>query len=199
MRDEIKTERLALRQLTLEDAPAFSKLAGDKAIARMTGSFPHPFPLLSAEFKVMHLLAQKRRNLAYPYAITQDGGELMGIADLFRRSPNAALEIGYWLGKPFWGNGYVTEASHALIAEARESLKITTLLGGVFADNPASQRIMEKLGFKLLDNTEMYFSMGRLEKAYSLNYRLDFPAPQEKTKRAIPLRTEQKLAMNGPL
>ncbi len=176
MRDEIKTERLALRQLTLEDAPAFSKLAGDKAIARMTGSFPHPLPLLSAEFKVMHLLSQKRRSLAYPYAVTIDGGELMGIVDLFRRSPNAALEIGYWIGKPYWGHGYITEASRALIAQAQESLGITTLLGGVFADNPASQRIMEKLGFKLLENTEMYFSMGRLKKAHSLNYRLDFPA-----------------------
>ena len=199
MRNEIFTERLILRQLTMDDAPAFSKWAGDKDIARMTGSFPHPFPLLSAEFKVMHLLSQKRRSLAYPYAITIDGGELMGIVDLFRHSPNAALEIGYWLGKPYWGHGYVTEASQALIAEAQKSLDVTSLLGGVFSDNPASQRILEKLGFKLLENTEMYFSMGRLEKAHSLNYRLDFPAPQEKTKRATPLRQTQKLAMNSPL
>jgi len=85
---------LVLRQLTLKDAAAFSGLAGDYDIASMTGSFPHPFPVLSAEFKIMDLEQKRRRTLAYPYAITIDGGELMGMADIFRRDTDAALEIG---------------------------------------------------------------------------------------------------------
>jgi len=50
MRDDIRTKRLVLRELTLEDAPAFSKLAGDYDIAKMTGSIPHPFPLYSGDY-----------------------------------------------------------------------------------------------------------------------------------------------------
>ena len=73
MRDRIATERLVLRELTLEDAKAFSKLAGDYDIAKMTGAIAHPFPLYSAEFKIMYLRRQKARGLAYPYAITLDG------------------------------------------------------------------------------------------------------------------------------
>ncbi|MEP3890119.1 MAG: GNAT family N-acetyltransferase [Hellea sp.] len=185
MREEIRTERLVLRQLTLDDASAISKLGSDKDISRMTGSFPHPFPLLSAEFKIMHMKAQNRRGLAYPYAITIDGGELMGICDLFRRSADAVLEIGYWLGKPYWGKGYSTEAAIALMKEARDSLGVSSLIAGVFSDNPASIRVLQKLGFKLTGEEEMYFSIGRMEKAHSLSLRLDFEAPQ----RAAPLRS----------
>ena len=101
MRDEIKTKRLVLRQLRLEDAKAFSKLANDYDVTKMTGSLPHPMPLFSAEFKIMYLRRQKQRGLAYPYAITIDGGELIGIMDLFRSAQDAALEIGYWIGKPY--------------------------------------------------------------------------------------------------
>ena len=70
MRDTLHTERLILRQLESRDAKAFSELGTDIDVARMTGSIPHPFPVLAAEFKIMDLLAQKRRGLALPYAIT---------------------------------------------------------------------------------------------------------------------------------
>lgn len=193
MRNEIKTERLVLRQLTLDDAPAISKLGSDRDISRMTGSFPYPFPLLSAEFKVMHMQAQNRRALAYPYAITIDGGELMGICDLFRHSPDAALEIGYWIGKPYWGKGYSTEAAIGLIAEARDRLDVNSLIAGAFSDNPASIRVLQKLGFKLTGEEEMYFSMGRLEKAKSVLLRLDFDTQQ----RAAPLLSGLKLVMRA--
>lgn len=193
MRDEIKTERLVLRQLTLDDAPAISKLGSDKDISRMTGSFPYPFPLLSAEFKVMHMRAQNRRSLAYPYAITIDGGELMGICDLFRRAPDDALEIGYWLGKPYWGQGYSTEAAKGLMAEARDCLGVNGLIAGAFSDNPASIRVLQKLGFELTDEEEMYFSMGRMKKAHSLSLRLDFETQQ----RATPLLSGLKLVIRA--
>lgn len=189
MRQEIKTERLVLRQLKLEDAAAISRLASEKDISRMTGSFPYPFPLLSAEFKVMHLRAQNRRGLAYPYAITMGGGELMGICDLFRSAPDAALEIGYWIGKPYWGKGYSTEAAKALISEAREAQGAKCLIAGVFSDNPASIRVLQKLGFELTGEEEMYFSMSRMKKARSLSLRLDFETQQ----RALPLRSELQL------
>ena len=185
MRDEIKTRRLLLRQLTLEDAQAFSTLAGDYDIGKMTGSIPHPFPLFSAEFRIMYMRRLKDRSLAYPYAITLDGGELIGVMDLFRSAPEAVLEIGYWIGKPYWGQGLSTEAAKAIIKEARETLGIKALMAGAFADNPSSLRVLEKLGFKRTGKEELYFSISRMQKVPSVNFRLDF----ERQKRAMPLRS----------
>ena len=193
MRNEIGTERLVLRQLALNDAAAFSKLADDYNISKMTGSLPHPFPLYSAEFKIMYLRQQKRRGLAYPYAITVNGGELIGVMDLFRSAPDTALEIGYWIGKPYWGQGLSTEAAKAIIQEAKDILGVQALMAGVFADNPASLRVLEKLGFKTTGSEEMYFSIARMEKARSVILRLDLETQQ----RAIPLNSGLKLVMSA--
>lgn len=122
MRSIIETERLVLRPITLEDAPLFAKLGGEKDIARMTGSFPYPFPLISVEVKIMMLNAQRRRGVAYPYAITRDGGDIMGVTDLFRRDGSSPFELGYWIGKPFWGKGYMTEACAGIIREAERTM-----------------------------------------------------------------------------
>lgn len=193
MRNEIGTERLVLRQLALNDVAAFSKLADDYNISKMTGSLPHPFPLYSAEFKIMYLRQQKRRGLAYPYAITVNGGELIGVMDLFRSAPDTALEIGYWIGKPYWGQGLSTEAAKAIIQEAKDRLGVQALMAGVFADNPASLRVLEKLGFKTTGSEEMYFSIARMEKARSVILRLDLETQQ----RAIPLNSGLKLVMSA--
>jgi RimJ/RimL family protein N-acetyltransferase len=172
MRDILQTERLVLRQLELRDAKAFSEYGTDIDVARMTGSFPHPFPLLAAEFKVMDLLAQKRSGLAQPYAITlKDGADdMIGVVDLFKRGTDTLWEIGYWVGRPFWGQGFMTEACAAILAEANESLGADDRLAGVFIDNPASARVLEKLGFERSGTPEFYFSMARLKKAASQNF-----------------------------
>ncbi len=197
MRDIIKTERLTLRQLTLEDAPALSRLVSDYDISRMTGSFPYPLPLLSAEFRIMYLRARRRQRLAYPYAITRNGGELMGMADLFRDSPDAVLEIGYWTGKPFWGQGYVSEAARAIIDEARTQLGAKSIVAGAFSDNPASLRVLKKLGFVPTGETQMYFSMGRMEKAHSLSFHLNIDASKETPNKRQPLRSGSNIVMRA--
>lgn len=174
MRDRINTERLVLRPLVFSDAPAFSRLANDYDIAKMTGSFPYPFPLLSAEFKVMYLMSHRRRGLAHPYAISIEGGELMGIMDLFRKDSSSSFEIGYWIGRPFWGQGYISEAAKAVIKEARETLAVSTITAGVFNDNPASQRILAKLGFEIIGPSEPYFSNARLKNTDGIDLKLCF-------------------------
>jgi len=172
MRDTLQTQRLVLRQLSLRDAKEFSNFATDFDVARMTGSIPHPFPLLAAEFKVMDLRAQKRRGLAHPYAITLKDGEddMIGVIDLFKRSEHSLWEIGYWIGRPYWGQGYMTEACSAILAEADATLGREDRVAGVFTDNPGSVRVLEKLGFKPSGGTEAYFSMARLKKAQSQDF-----------------------------
>lgn len=171
MRDTLYTERLTLRQTELRDAAAISKFGSEFDIARMTGSFPHPFPLLSAEFKIMTFHAAKRRGLAHPYAITlRDQDELIGITDLFKRCPESLWEIGYWIGRPLWGQGYMTEACAALLAEADSTLGPQDRVAGVFTDNPGSMRVLEKLGFERRGDANYYFSMARLKKAKSQDF-----------------------------
>lgn len=171
MRNEIETERLVLRQTKQTDAVAFSKLASDFDIACMTGSIAYPYPELSAEFKIMTFHSAKRRGLAHPYAITLKGqDDLIGIADLFKRSADTLWEIGYWIGRPYWDHGYMTEACSALLREADDSLGPEDRVAGVFTDNPGSARVLEKLGFKRSGEPEYYFSMGRLKKALSQDF-----------------------------
>ena len=160
MRDQIETERLVLRQLEDRDAVPFSKHGSDFDIARMTGSFPHPFPLLSAEFKVVHLRALKRRGLAHPYAITlPEDDTFIGVADLFKRDAESLWEI-----------GYVTEACKALLSEADASLGKQDRVAGVFKDNPGSIHVLKKLGFEVHGGPDTHFSMARLCKADGINF-----------------------------
>ena len=171
MRNEIQTERLVLRQTETRDAAAISKLGSDFDIARMTGSFPYPFPLLAAEFKIMTFHAAKRRGLAHPYAITLKGqDEMIGVADLFKRDADSLWEIGYWIGRPFWGHGYMTEACSALLSEADDTLGKADRIAGVFSDNPNSARVLEKLGFERSGEPNEYFSMARLRNATSQDF-----------------------------
>jgi len=174
MRAIINTERLVLRPLVFADAPAFARHANDYDIAKMTGSFPYPFPLLSVEFKIMYLMSQRECGLSYPYAITIEGQDLMGIMDIFRSDDTTAFEIGYWIGRPFWKRGYVSEAAKAILNEARETLKVSTITAGVFNDNPASQRVLEKLGFKVLGPSAPYFSNARMKNTAGIDLELSF-------------------------
>lgn len=171
MRDVLKTERLVLRQIELRDAASFAEYANDLDIARMTGSFPYPFPRLSVDFKVMYLRAQKRRGIGHGYAITETGQDkLIGVVDLFRQDDTDPWELGYWIGRPFWGLGYMTEACTALIEELQQEHGAQDLTAGVFTDNPGSMRVLEKLGFSAQGEPDMYFSMARLKKAPSQNF-----------------------------
>lgn len=171
MRDQIQTERLVLRQTEQRDAAAISKFGSDFDIARMTGSFPYPFPLLSAEFKIMTFHAAKRRGLAHPYAITlKDQDDMIGVADLFKRDADSLWEIGYWIARPYWGQGYMTEACSALLDEADRTLGRADRIAGVFTDNPSSARVLEKLGFERTGLPDQYFSMARLKKAESQDF-----------------------------
>lgn len=170
MRDIFQTERLTLRTLSLSDAPLFSKYASNWNISRMTGTIPFPFPVLSAEIKIQMMLSQKRRGLACPYAITLDGQDIMGVMDLFRRSNTADFELGYWVASPYWGRGYASEAAKAIMDEAESTLKVSRFIAGVFADNPASMKVLSKLGFKNTGSEGPYFSMARLQHMESIGF-----------------------------
>jgi RimJ/RimL family protein N-acetyltransferase len=139
----LETERLILRAPRLEDAKAVAQLANDRRIAENTSRIPHPYALADAE---AYFAAVNQPDGEIAFLITREGVVLgaCGIAMPEREAP----ELGYWLGVPFWGHGYATEAVHAVIDHAFADLDFEALGAGARVTNPASRRVLEKCGFQ---------------------------------------------------
>lgn len=139
--ETVMTARLKLRLVHGGDTERIAELGGDWDVASMTSRMPHPYSLDAARQWVDSLEDDE-----YVRAIEHRGG-LVGICGYLPDGSGAA-EIGYWLGKPYWGNGFATEAASELVLQAFRYGRFERLTGGHFVDNPASARVMVKLGFK---------------------------------------------------
>ena len=140
-----RTPRLLLRPGFPEDAPALAAAIADKAIARNLVSVPWPYRMRDAEA----FLASPRDPVLPSFLVferTETAPQLIGSCGLGRR-PSGAVEMGYWIARPFWGRGFATEACSAL-TDIAATLGLTSLEGSHFLDNPASARVLEKLGFE---------------------------------------------------
>ena len=140
-----RTERLLLRPGWAEDAAALAQAIADEMIVRNLATAPWPYRLRDAEA----FLAQPRDPVLPSLLIFERTGgapQLVGACGLGRR-PSGAVEMGYWIARPHWGRGFATEASIAVIDIAR-TLRLGRLEGSHFLDNPASGRVLEKLGFE---------------------------------------------------
>jgi RimJ/RimL family protein N-acetyltransferase len=140
-----RTPRLLLRPGFPEDAPALALAIADEAIVRNLASAPWPYRMRDAEA----FLASPRDPLLPSMLIferTSAAPQLVGACGLGRR-PSGAVEMGYWIARSHWGRGFATEASAALIEIAR-ALGLPRLEASHFIDNPASARVLDKLGFE---------------------------------------------------
>lgn len=140
-----RTDRLLLRPGWAEDAPALAMAIADMAIVRNLSTAPWPFSLRDAEA----FLAAPRDPILPSLLIferTTGDPALAGACGLGRR-PSGSVELGYWIARNHWGRGFATEAGEALIAIAR-TLGLMRLEASHFLDNPASGRVLEKLGFQ---------------------------------------------------
>ena len=164
-----RTPRLLLRPGWAEDAPALAAAIADEMIVRNLATAPWPYSLSDAEA----FLAQPRDPAMPSFLIferTAGAPALVGSCGLGRR-PSGAVEMGYWIARSHWGRGYATEASVALIDIAR-TLGFAQLEGSHFVDNPASGRVLEKLGFQPLGITAPRMSFARGVEAPSRLLRL---------------------------
>ena len=142
-----RTPRLLLRPGFPEDAPALAIEIADETIVKNLASAPWPFRMRDAE-----AFLAKPRDPVVPSMLIFERPEqaprLVGSCGLGRR-PSGAVELGYWIARPYWGRGIATEACTALIDIAR-AVGLPSLEGSHFIDNPASGRVLEKLGFEPL-------------------------------------------------
>lgn len=157
---EIQTERLRLRPVTPQDSGPFTEAVNDPRIYLMLASVP------PAQTKAQTLAwiathdRAREENTGHFYAITTPEGGLCGIISATRAETLDPFEIGYWLMPEFWGKGLCTEAGAGLIRWLEATRGVRALVAGHFADNPASGRILTKLGFLPCGRSPM-FSKGR--------------------------------------
>jgi ribosomal-protein-alanine N-acetyltransferase len=144
---EITTQRLLLRPLELADAPDIQNLAADRDVASTTESIPHPYLKGMAESWVESSRRKFQRGELVNFAITLiSDGAFIGAIGLRIDAENNEAEVGYWLGKPYWGQGYATEAAAPVIQYAFWELGLDRVRAFHFTQNPASGRVLEKVG-----------------------------------------------------
>jgi RimJ/RimL family protein N-acetyltransferase len=154
-----RTDRLLLRPGWIEDAPALFAAIGDEAVVRNLATAPWPYTLDHAR---AFLATERRRNEPSLLIFLRSQGppELVGTIGLARRR-SGERDLGYWIARRHWNRGYATEAGEAVVRAARGSLRLPRLAAGHFLDNPASGRVLEKLGFQPTGIVSERYSAGR--------------------------------------
>jgi RimJ/RimL family protein N-acetyltransferase len=145
----LETPRLKLRPFAMADAADVVRLAGDRDIAATTRHIPYPYELPMAEVWLASLPAAQERGELLNFAIAlRTTGELAGSIGLVLNAVDHHGELGYWVGKPYWDNGYATEAARAVVDYAFGVLHLHRIFAHHFSRNAASGRVMQKLGMK---------------------------------------------------
>lgn len=154
MKMEIQTERLVLRPPQAEDAAQIAEYMSDPDLPLNLGRAKYPYKLEYAEAWIPKVLADYESGAEYAFMIDRPGKGLVGSCGLTR--VGEYWEIGYWLGKPHWGKGYISEAAAALLDWGTSTLGAKGFLSGHIKENAASGQVLQKLGFKVAGEIDYY-------------------------------------------
>jgi len=142
---ELRTERLLLRDFRPADVPDITRLAGAREVAATTLRIPHPYTEEHARFLEM----RQEEKFGYSFAITLLAtGELCGGIGLHPDPLHPRAELGYWIGVPYWGHGYATEAARTVLDFGFRELKLKRIFAHHFEGNLSSGRVLQKIGMK---------------------------------------------------
>ena len=143
----IRTKRLLLRPLKLSDAPDIRRLAGDRDVASTTRNIEHPYEDGMAENWIKSCQEKIDAGDLVNFAVAhQADGSFLGVIGLHLDEDKRSGELGYWIGKPFWNQGYATEAVEAVIKHSFNKLELDRVYAAHFTRNPSSGRVMQKAG-----------------------------------------------------
>jgi RimJ/RimL family protein N-acetyltransferase len=159
IRTDIQTQRLRLRTPVATDAGAITLLAQDFDVTRMTSRMPHPYLRIDAEGFITRA-AQTASFDNQTLIIEHESQGPIGSIGLFL-SETGQPEIGYWIGRPFWGQGLATEALRGLQGWAKAVQKRRYLTAGHFADNLVSGQVLIKAGFLYTGEVRTLYSQAR--------------------------------------
>lgn len=147
-RPVIRTERLVLRAPCPEDLDRCAELLGDYEVAKMLSRVPYPYDLEQGR-QYLARSVQRWKNVAEAdelgFHVDHEGKLIGGLG--FKKLQETP-EIGYWLGRPYWGKGYMSEALRAAVGWVFENTGHERLACEAMTENPASIKVMEKAGFR---------------------------------------------------
>jgi RimJ/RimL family protein N-acetyltransferase len=147
---ELRGIGIVLRPAQLSDAPGIQKNIRNREIARFTG-IPYPYPKEGAVSFLKHVLKAVETGDRFLFVIRRyNSDEAIGAVDLFRRGPPQwrRMELGYWLAKPYWNKGIMTQAVKLVLGFAFDKLKLHRVDVGHFVPNEGSRRVIEKCWFR---------------------------------------------------
>ncbi len=145
----IRTERLVLRPFRPGDAAQVQALAGAREVYATTENVPHPYEDGMAEEWIASLGAKFEAGEQVSLAVTlSEGGALVGSITLRVAAAHRRASLGYWIGVPWWGRGYATEAAIAMIRYGFDELGLHRITAQHMSGNPASGRVMVKAGMQ---------------------------------------------------
>lgn len=150
---EIRTSRLVLRPLERAHLDVMLPLIAAREVAATTLRIPHPYTRKDAEeyFNAMEAEIDKGKMLRLSIFIAPSmnaADEYCGSVGLHIEREHGRAEIGYWIGVPYWGRGYCSEAAQAVVAYGFAELGLNRIFATVFAGNSASRRVAERAGMK---------------------------------------------------
>ncbi len=140
-----RTPRLTLRPGWPEDAPALAAAIAHESVAFKLARLPWPY---TVDHAAEWLSQQSRQGEVSRVILAHDGGQARMVGGIGIHPDGDAHEFGYWLTPDAWGRGYATEAGRAMLGIARYGMGLKRLTSGHFMDNPASGRVLAKLGFR---------------------------------------------------
>ena len=145
----LETERLLLRPFSLSDAADVQRLAGDFAIADTTQTIPHPYEGGVAEQWISNLAERFAQGKVATFAVVlKPQGTLIGAISLMEIEKGHQAGVGYWIGKPYWNQGFCTEAGRAILRYGFEAWGLNRIHSCHFSRNPASGQVMRKIGMQ---------------------------------------------------
>jgi RimJ/RimL family protein N-acetyltransferase len=164
----LETARLRLRRPDAGDIASIVAIAGDWDVARRLSRVPHPYAETDFRFFLDTIVPTE-----WTWAITfRASGELIGMTGLTPQPAHDVAELGYYVARPHWGIGIATEAARAVVEYGLRVAGLARLTSGHFLDNPASGRVLRKLGFVEVGRTERH-CLASGSTAPSIEMRLD--------------------------
>lgn len=163
---ELRTKRLVLRPISACDTNDFIALAGQWSVARMTSDIPHPLTISDARRWTSPSQGEVRLAILI-------SGTMIGAVGYFRDRSGSG-ELGYWLGQQWWGEGLASEAAAAVVRHGFAVDRLPAFTSSYFTDNPASGRVLEKLGFHNVGAARIW-SEARRANIAAMSCRLDAP------------------------
>jgi ribosomal-protein-alanine N-acetyltransferase len=143
----LQTPRLTLRPYTPADIPGLVPLIGAREVAATTLRIPHPYTEdIAREFIALAEKDQASGQCVRSAITLRQTGELCGGIGLQIESDHRRAELGYWIGVPYWGNGYATEAARAMVEYGFETLELQRIFASYVPRNVASGRVLQKIG-----------------------------------------------------